>query len=321
MSRRLHASRSRLAAISLAAQLSCTGAAPGEAPCRLGGDTCERALAAWGITPPRGTFDLPLRGEPTLRISPTAIFVRDEPVLALTNGRPAPGQFVDHVAPSLRDALAALATSEQALAATQKSAWHARLTLLADRSTPSSTLADILFTALKAGFADFDLVVQDGRLLRAQAIAHPFAWLDPDPDIRYERALEVLFAVHRDSAEVSVARAPARAFPPSRACDPPVATCHDLAAITAFAAELKQRYPNEVVATFRADGEVPLQAVVSLLDAVRGPSCRLSGAIERGEKIPDECLFWQAILDVEPPFHHDGSPRNEPAAATPSPQR
>lgn len=302
--------------MSLAAQLSCTAAGPSEASCRIGGDTCERALAGWGITPPRGTMDLQLRGEPKLRISPTAIFVRGEPALALASGRPAPGLFSDHVAPPLRDALAALATSEQALAATRKSAWDARLTLLADRSTPMSTLGDVLFTAFKAGFEGFELVVSDGRLLHTQPISHPFTWRKMDPSIRYERALEVLFAVHRDTAEVSVARSRSAGFPPASGCETPSATCHDLAAISAFAAELKRKYPNEVVATFRADGEVPLQSVVSLLDAVRGASCRLADALERGERIPDECLFWQAILDVEPPFRHDGSPLSDPAAST-----
>jgi hypothetical protein len=125
---------------------------------------------------------------------------------------------------------------------------------------------------------------------------------DPlDPDIKRERPLNPVFTVRPDGVSVSLGGWSERRFGLAAACPPAPNGCYDYAAIGAYAAELKAMVPNEVVATFRVDGAVPLQAVVTLIDAVGGVDCRISRALA-GERVPDECLFWQAIVNLDPPL-------------------
>ena len=71
---------------------------------------------------------------------------------------------------------------------------------------------------------------------------------------------------------------------------------------------MKKLYPREVVARFHVDGDVTVQALVSLIDLVRGEGCALLGPIIKGERVPDECLFWQPVVDLSPPLDHRTSP-------------
>ena len=50
----------------------------------------------------------------------------------------------------------------------------------------------------------------------------------------------------------------------------------------------------------RVDGDVTLQALVSVIDVVRGDGCLLTGGF-MGDPIPDVCLFFVSIVDVAPP--------------------
>lgn len=277
---------------------SCTSRGPDEPP----------VPAIHGLTLPHGAIDLAPRGGPEIRATAAALAVEGAEVLALSGGRPAPGAFVDHVAPALHAALAPLARRGREQAARDGGSWDARATVLADRATPFATLADTLYTAARAGFDDFDLVVRDGPQLRGQPLAVPRRWFPDDGVIRDERPLQLVFVVRADGVEASIAGQSVRTFPRAASCDPWPASCHDLPALAAFAAATKKLYPMEVVATFRVEGEVSLQAVVALVDAVRGEGCRLSGALA-GEALPSACLFWQAVVDREPPLPVVSGPR------------
>lgn len=274
-----------------------------EAMCAMEGQACEQVVAAWGLEPPRSSFDAPIRGGTRILVTPTQLAVDRTAVLSLHAGCPAPDAFVRHVSPALREILERNAERGRVDARAEGREWEARATITADLATPFATLADTLFTATKAGFSEAELVVFGVRELRAMPVSPPLSWFPRDPDRRRERPLELTFAVHRDSVEASVGRiTDPTTVPNLPSCEPPPTGCHDLEAITAIAKDMKTQYPHETVATFRVDDDVPLQALVSLIDAVRGEDCRLLMAIE-GEEIPAECLFWRAILDTDPPLH------------------
>ena len=38
--------------------------------------------------------------------------------------------------------------------------------------------------------------------------------------------------------------------------------------------------------------------IVSAMDAMRGTDCKLLAAMQAGEEVPKECLFWQPIVEA-----------------------
>jgi hypothetical protein len=246
-------------------------------------------LAALGVTPPRGKIDVPPHGDgPEIRLTPTQLFVDGAPLFSLERGRPAPGEFTRHVSPSLRAALEAAGRRRHAQAERDDRSYDDKIRILADRATPFATLADALYTASKAGHRHFELVVHDGRELRGQHFGVPLAWFPPD-DYKRERALEFLFVLRPDSVTAQLAGG--RVYPLTTGAE-----------ISDHVHKVKHLHPNEVVASFRVDGDIPLQSLVSLVDTVSGETCRLSRAIQ-GEQVPDDCMFWQPVLDLDPPLH------------------
>jgi hypothetical protein len=48
--------------------------------------------------------------------------------------------------------------------------------------------------------------------------------------------------------------------------------------------------------TISAENHIPMQVLVSTMDAVRGSDCKLLMA--KDEEIPEECLFYQPIVEA-----------------------
>jgi biopolymer transport protein ExbD len=69
----------------------------------------------------------------------------------------------------------------------------------------------------------------------------------------------------------------------------------DYAALEAEAKKYKALFRNETVVTISAENNIPMQALVQTMDAMRGTECKLMKALQ-GEEIPEECLFWSPIL-------------------------
>jgi len=72
---------------------------------------------------------------------------------------------------------------------------------------------------------------------------------------------------------------------------------YDYAALEAKATEYKRLFPHETVATISAENSIPLQVLTSTMDALRGSKCTLLAASKSGQ-IPEDCLFWQPIIDA-----------------------
>jgi hypothetical protein len=72
---------------------------------------------------------------------------------------------------------------------------------------------------------------------------------------------------------------------------------YDYAALEAQAIKYKQLFPHETVATVSAENNIPMQVIVSTMDALRGNQCRLLTALQ-GEEVPPECLFWQPVIEA-----------------------
>ena len=73
---------------------------------------------------------------------------------------------------------------------------------------------------------------------------------------------------------------------------------YDYSALEAKAKEYKATAPHETVVTISAENTIPMQVLVSTMDAMRGTDCKLIGAIEGGEEVPPECMFYQPIVEA-----------------------
>jgi biopolymer transport protein ExbD len=72
---------------------------------------------------------------------------------------------------------------------------------------------------------------------------------------------------------------------------------YDYAALEAQAKKYKQLFPHETVVTMSAENSIPMQVLVSTMDALRGSDCRLLKTMQ-GEEPPPECYFWQPIVEA-----------------------
>jgi hypothetical protein len=272
-----------------------------EALCLRGELPCDEVLDAWGVRLPRSNGDLRVETPPTVRVTRSAIVLAGASVVPLHEGRPEPGAFADHVSPALLRGLETHPGARPGRPVLGEGREVAPLVIAADEATPLSTLVDVAFTASQRGLSSLELVARREHGLVRLPLGGPLPWIEVPEGVRLERALELTFVVHRDTVEATLSGMGPTSFPRRASCEPPPAGCHDHEAIGAYAQRIKQLFPHEITATFRVDGDVSLQAFVSLVDTVRGGErCAMAGALA-GEPISEECLFWQAVVELEPP--------------------
>ena len=72
---------------------------------------------------------------------------------------------------------------------------------------------------------------------------------------------------------------------------------YDYAALEAKAKELKEVASHETVVTISAENDIPMQVLISTMDAVRGSDCKLL-MLKEDEPVPEECLFFQPIVEA-----------------------
>lgn len=70
---------------------------------------------------------------------------------------------------------------------------------------------------------------------------------------------------------------------------------YDYAALAAEAKKYKDLFPHETVVTISAENSIPMQVLITTMDAMRGYDCKLAAG---GEEVPPECMFWQAIVEA-----------------------
>lgn len=75
---------------------------------------------------------------------------------------------------------------------------------------------------------------------------------------------------------------------------------HGLRALAAVAFAHKRAHPWQTVAFVTAQPGVSYQTLVTTLDTLRGPGCRLS-SVEAGEAEPADCWLWHPIIQSMPP--------------------
>ena len=256
------------------------------------------ALASEDLTPPQSTSDAPQEGGVELRISPTMLYVEGEAVLPLVRGRAMADAFTGHASAKLRGAFAEAGRRRHVRAERAGTSMRARVSVLADRSTPMLTILDAAYTATGAGFTAFELLVHDGDELRGLPFKITQDLPPQDDEWSREKPLDLLYVVHADSVVESITnlstpgRSGGTTYSRSGA---------DLARLSHRVKQLKALFPSEVVAHYHVDPDVTLQTLVSLLDLVRGEGCELIGPY-RGEQMPDACMFWRTVLDHNPPI-------------------
>ncbi len=296
------------------------------------------ALATEDLTPPQSTSDAPQEGGVELRISPTMLYVEGEAVLPLVRGRAMADAFTGHASAKLRGAFAEAGRRRHVRAERAGTTMRARVSVLADRSTPMLTILDAAHTATGAGFTAFELLVHDGDELRGLPFKITQDLPPQDDEWSREKPLGLLYTVHADSIVESAAnhstsgRSPGITWTRSTTCAPNAYDCLDLATLVKRVKRYKSMFPNEVVATYHVDPDVTLLPGTHLQGAttiksfatvgpdttpvdvevgdgasvvrshcVRGEGCALIGPY-KGESMPDECMFWRTILDLNPPL-------------------
>lgn len=229
-----------------------------------------KAAVGGGIVPPRSSVDvLPLEGL-TIEVPPTALIVVDG---------------VTRISPAFRDELV---SQSEARERTVGNMAGGHILVLADRDMPSSALGDILFAATRTGVTSYSLLVNAEQQRRSLPIYVPStSFFGQSLESERARRLDIVFTIHRDAIEARVAGEGEHRFPG-----------HDFAAIAAFALQTKRAHPKEEIVTMRVDGDVTLQALVSVIDAVRGDGCLLHRAFMAVERIPGGCLLVAPIVEV-----------------------
>jgi biopolymer transport protein ExbD len=149
-------------------------------------------------------------------------------------------------------------------------------------------VADVMFTARTAGYANFELLTSDGHALASITISVPRSWNSgPLWPPHQEIPSPPIVDLHPDSLE-AVTREQAG----DRANE---------ASLGAFVERTKGLWPHETVVRLAVDRDVPLQRLVTVLDTLRGEHCKLQRAM-KGEEVPTECMFWQPIVNTSPPL-------------------
>ncbi len=72
---------------------------------------------------------------------------------------------------------------------------------------------------------------------------------------------------------------------------------YDYRALEARAKLYKQAFPEEIAVKVSAEGDVPMQALISTMEALAGSTCKIGPTIHKGEVPPDDCLFWQPVVE------------------------
>ena len=72
---------------------------------------------------------------------------------------------------------------------------------------------------------------------------------------------------------------------------------YDYIALEAKAKELKAKAKHETVVTISAENSIPMAVLVKTMDAVRGSDCKLL-MVKEDEPVPEECLFFQPIIEA-----------------------
>ena len=254
------------------------------------------------ILVPRSTSDIPLGSGAEVEIRMDGVRVGGVEAVKLREGRPDDGTFVARTSPPLRMALEGQARVQAPFASsdTLRGVQAPRLRIAADARAHQVALAGVLHTAAKAGFFEFELVVDGADGANAVPLAVPRSWLPPLPDdVRACGAISIAVELGVDTARGSTEFAPLVEIPAPADCAGGGDACL-AAALAAWAASIQARYPHETVATLRVDDEVTIRGLVSALDALRGRDCRLRGALLDGEPVPETCLLWQVIVDTLP---------------------
>lgn len=211
--------------------------------------------------------------------------------------------------PALREALAPHAAAHRPSAARDelRDLPALRMRVVADRRVAFATLADVLRTATDAGYFEFELAVEGNGGGTTIAIAVPSSWLPPLPEgVKVCRESPIFVELTPAGARGLSHDGKPTAIAARDGCVPGSAACLDREALAAFAAQMKADMPHNTVVTIRVDDAVSVELLVATTDVLRGESCRLHGAMVRGEEVPEACLLWQPILETLPPSNPPG---------------
>lgn len=75
----------------------------------------------------------------------------------------------------------------------------------------------------------------------------------------------------------------------------PRSGCYDFAALEAKAKEYKAGFTHESIVTISAENTIPMQVLISTMDAMRGFDCKM---MADGDELPPDCYFYQPIVEA-----------------------
>jgi biopolymer transport protein ExbD len=114
-----------------------------------------------------------------------------------------------------------------------------------------------------------------------------------------EDGFRISTASQQEGAEAGKSQDSSKPTIPAKPGKPEEYDRYDYAALEAKAKELKEAHGSETVVTISAENSIPMQVLISTMDATRGTECKLN-AFQNGtiDAPPPECLFWQPIVEA-----------------------
>lgn len=261
--------------------------------CRINSSSaaCLEVARAEGLTLPRSRCTSSLGEATPMVLTLEAVALGDGPVLSLEAGRFAARDLDGSIVTPLHTRLEAVRRASER-AATAGADWPAHMLIRADRDTRYGTLMQALFTARRAGFHDFGLLVRDTESAHELGFSPPPRWTTYDVIGHPEQALGaevVIGATIEDGLRVR-SQGVTTTLPGA-----------DLAGLEALARAVREAAPRATGVSVRAVESVPLWRVIEVLDALRGTNC-WSARPTADEAKPPKCLFYDPILDLDPPL-------------------
>ncbi|WAS95795.1 hypothetical protein [Nannocystis punicea] len=242
-----------------------------------GSDACTRLLQLAGVDPaPSTVMRDGLREEPRLLLSPRALLWTGETIAEHDRGALPAADVEGHGIVPLATAVATWTTGrgEQD---------RERLAVAPDRGLAFGIVIDALYTATRGGVEEFALIGRGKYALVTIPVATPRAWL-PSSHAR------------RDVLDGPVATIDESVVSVTLGASETTLSVHASAALTALAAQWRGAAPHrDGTIHVRVTRATRVDAVVAVLDALRGPECPyLDDGIG--------CLLSRPILDQEPPI-------------------
>jgi len=206
-----------------------------------------------------------------------------------------------HLVRPLFDHLAEEADRAKQEAAKTGAEWNGRLVIVADDDARFSTLVDLLYTAGRAEFSNFELVALAGGKHGAVAFVPPAVITTPEGSVASTEEVPSVFVledgyrVHIKGQQKGAAERADNPLRPTILLAKPGAAIADYdrwdyAKLADELGRLHTLFPDMKTVNVSAEGSIPFGALMRAIQTVRGEGCNAGG----------ECIFAELVVSPKP---------------------